>query len=80
MPTFCRTSEWEYPTFAGLVSREKEGVDFDRVITPRPGAHVLLIAPHGGTIEPDTDTIASVIAGEQMSLYCFRIKEAEKKG
>ena len=61
----------EYPNFAALAAAEVEGVDFDRVVRPRPGARAAVIAPHGGRIEPRTDDIALAIAGGDFSLYCF---------
>lgn len=30
------------------------------------------MAPHGGRIEPETDRLATAIAGDRFSLYCFR--------
>jgi phage replication-related protein YjqB (UPF0714/DUF867 family) len=70
----------EYPNFAALAKGEREGVDFERAVKPRVGAHVLVIAPHGGRIEPHTDAIASAIAKEDLSLYCFQSRKPTSKG
>ena len=61
----------EYPSFEALREAHVEGRDFDRVIEPRAGASVAVIAPHGGRIEPRTDAIAAALAGDTFSLYCF---------
>lgn len=62
----------KYRCFADLATAEKHGEDFK--IEPRPtlGSTAVIIAPHGGTIEPLTDEIAKAIAGDDFSVYCFR--------
>jgi phage replication-related protein YjqB (UPF0714/DUF867 family) len=62
----------EYPDFAALAAAHKEGKDFDRIIQPQSSSAIVVIAPHGGRIEPRTDEIAREIAGDDFSLYCFR--------
>jgi phage replication-related protein YjqB (UPF0714/DUF867 family) len=62
----------DYTSFAELLSKHKEGVDFDRTLRVRDGAKVAILAPHGGRLENHTDTIAEDIAGADFSLYCFR--------
>src|SRR5687767_6181234 len=37
----------------------------------RSASDVLIIAPHAGRIEPFTTAIATAIAGQDYSLYCF---------
>jgi len=61
----------KHQNFAELIRHEREGVDFRicRTIRPAPAA---IIAPHGGKIEPGTSEIASAIARDCYSLYCFR--------
>lgn len=61
----------EYSSFAALLRHHVEGRDFTRVIEVRNGARVAVVAPHGGKIEPRTDSIAKALAGEEFSLYCF---------
>lgn len=70
----------EYPNFAALVATETEGIDFERIHRPQPGAKVVVLAPHGGRIEPQTDAIAKAIALDDMSLYCFCSKKPKSKG
>lgn len=61
----------EYSSFADLAKSHAEGRDFRRVIKQVSGARIAVIAPHGGRIEPHTDTIATTLAGTEFSLYCF---------
>lgn len=59
-----------YCSFNELASREKEGEDF-RITVARRSHNVMVLAPHGGAIEPTTSEIAAAIAGDTYSLYCF---------
>jgi phage replication-related protein YjqB (UPF0714/DUF867 family) len=61
-----------YGSFAELLQHHREGVDFDRIVRTRPGARVVVLAPHGGRLENHTDTIAEAVAADDFSLYCFR--------
>lgn len=61
-----------YASYAELCAQHREGVDFDRWLRHRPGAQVVVLAPHGGRLENHTDTIAEQLAGDDFSLYCFR--------
>lgn len=61
----------KYSSYAELAQSEKEGTDYERIVRPRSGALVAIIAPHAGGIEPGTCTIARQIAGADFSLYCF---------
>jgi phage replication-related protein YjqB (UPF0714/DUF867 family) len=59
-----------YANFSALACSEAS--DAWNVLTvDRPGSGVLIIAPHGGGIEPGTSELARMIAGEDYSLYCF---------
>lgn len=51
-------------------SGTQEGVDYRIIIQKRP-SKVMILAPHGGSIEPGTSELAGAIAGEDFSLYCF---------
>ncbi len=64
----------EYPSFAALAAAHREGEDYERLVVARAGANVVLLAPHGGRIEPRTDELAQAIAATDFSLYCFRSK------
>ncbi len=59
-----------YDNFAGLEQVEREGQDYLRRVIQR-ASPALILAPHGGGIEPGTTEIARAIAGEHFSLYCF---------
>jgi phage replication-related protein YjqB (UPF0714/DUF867 family) len=59
-----------YSSFDALAQIELEGVDFQIRLTCRPSP-VVVIAPHGGAIEPGTSEIAVSIAADSFSVYCF---------
>jgi phage replication-related protein YjqB (UPF0714/DUF867 family) len=59
-----------YANFAELVAAEPR--DAWRIVRlERSTSDVLVIAPHGGGIEPFTTAIATAIAGGDYSVYCF---------
>lgn len=59
-----------YRSFKDLAKKEVEGKDYRiRIAFKRCG--VLVIALHGGKIEPGTSEIAEAIAASDYSLYCF---------
>lgn len=53
-----------------VLQRHRPGIDFAVQAAVRD-SRILLMAPHGGRIEPMTDTLASAVAGERWSTYCF---------
>ncbi len=57
--------------YARLCRWAVEGRDFTLEMVPRPSP-VLVMAPHGGRIEPGTARLAAAIAGDRFSLYRFR--------
>ncbi len=57
-------------SFADLSGRWQEGVDF-RIRVVQRSSRMLVLAPHGGGIEPGTSEIAEALAGKVHSLYCF---------
>ena len=59
-----------YQNFAALRRHEFEWIDF-RVVVEDRHSPVAIVAPHGGKIEPGTSQIATAIAGNDYSLYCF---------
>lgn len=59
-----------YQSFGALSRVEVEGDDFGIVSEDR-GSKYLIIAPHGGFIEPGTSEISRAVAGEDYSLYIF---------
>lgn len=48
-----------------------EGVDFAVVTRFVPGSEIVILAPHGGTIEYQTTELAEAIAGGKYSFYSF---------
>jgi phage replication-related protein YjqB (UPF0714/DUF867 family) len=62
----------KYQNFQILEAGEKRDEDYSVDSRIVKGALVAVIAPHGGTIEPLTDTIADRVAGKDFSFYAFR--------
>lgn len=60
-----------YDSFQALAAREREGEDWDREYVNRKST-ILVMAPHGGWIEPFTAELAQAIAGNDLSFYAFR--------
>lgn len=59
-----------YTSFKELAAHEIEGKDY-RIRVKWRTPRILIMAPHGGTIEPTTEIIAEAIAGKDYSLYRF---------
>ncbi len=59
-----------YINFADLATNTVEGQDFCVQVQNRPGKTVV-IAPHGGGIEPGTSEIVKAIARDELSFYVF---------
>jgi len=59
-----------YNNFEELTQQEIEGKDYQIRVRLRD-ERVLVMAPHGGKIEPTTSMIAETIAGENYSYYSF---------
>src|SRR5512133_3205299 len=57
-----------YRCYADMVSQEWGKFRLSLLNRDSP---VLILAPHGGGIEPGTSEVASAIAGSEFSLYCF---------
>lgn len=60
----------KYANFVELAKSEKRGEDF-RVRSRARAAATVVVAPHGGGIEPGTSEIAEAIAGANLSFYVF---------
>lgn len=60
-----------YTSFKELATHEKEGQDY-RIRIKSRDPRILIMAPHGGKIEPTTEIIAEAIAGEDYSFYSFQ--------
>jgi phage replication-related protein YjqB (UPF0714/DUF867 family) len=61
----------KYDSIAQLECHEILGRDYQVRTLERSGSPVIVIAPHGGLIEVGTSELASLIAGEEHSLFSF---------
>ena len=69
----------KYDSYEALVAGgEVEGTDFDITVRERPESPVLVVAPHGGSIEIGTSEIAALIAGIDYSLFTFNGLKEER--
>jgi phage replication-related protein YjqB (UPF0714/DUF867 family) len=59
-----------YSSYAELSAHERDGHDY-RIVELARRSPVVVLAPHGGGIEPMTSEVATAIAGADHSLYCF---------
>lgn len=60
-----------YANFSALNAKEREGVDFCVHVLPREASSTVILAPHGGGIEPGTSDVAKQIAGKDLSCATF---------
>jgi phage replication-related protein YjqB (UPF0714/DUF867 family) len=67
-----------YQNFKDLADHEVEGQDY-RIRIESRDPRVLIMAPHGGRIEPTTEIIAEAIAGKDYSLYSFEGLEGDSR-
>ena len=68
-----------YRSFGELSGQEIEGQDY-RIRTCLRNSPFLVMAPHGGKIEPGTTDIAEAIAGNDHSFYSFEGIKADGNG
>jgi phage replication-related protein YjqB (UPF0714/DUF867 family) len=61
---------FSYQSFEELANHEVEGQDY-RIRIESRDPRVLIMAPHGGKIEPTTAEVAEAIAGMDYSFYSF---------
>lgn len=61
-----------FNNFSELARYKKEGTDYRVISKSRSTGTILIIAPHGGTIEHHTSKIAAQIARKEYSLYIFQ--------
>ncbi|WP_108816901.1 poly-gamma-glutamate hydrolase family protein [Loktanella sp. Alg231-35] len=59
-----------YSSFKELYDVEKDGTDYQKQAESRT-SDCLIMAPHGGKIEPGTSELAKAVASEDHSLYLF---------
>ena len=60
----------QYSSFKELYVVERDGTDYQRQAVKR-ASDCLIMAPHGGRIEPGTSELAKAVANEDHSLYLF---------
>ncbi|MCQ0091284.1 poly-gamma-glutamate hydrolase family protein [Roseovarius sp. M141] len=68
-----------YVKFEDLAADMQRGVDY-RIRSKDRGTSVVILAPHGGSIEPETAEIAEAIAGTDFSFYAFEALKAGAHG
>ena len=69
-----------YLNFAELIESEREGIDFRIYTVKREGSTTVIVAPHGGAIEPGTSEVAKEVAKNDLSLAIFEgIKPKDNK-
>jgi phage replication-related protein YjqB (UPF0714/DUF867 family) len=61
----------KYASFHELTQHEICGRDYRVSVVERSASPVLVVAPHGGSIEIGTSEIAALIAGEDHNLFTF---------
>jgi phage replication-related protein YjqB (UPF0714/DUF867 family) len=60
-----------YRNFAELGEAEREDIDFRVSAVRREGSRTVIVAPHGGAIEPGTSEVAKAVANNDLSLATF---------
>ena len=63
----------KYRGFAELAAVENEGTAYKMSATQR-SSPVAILVPHGGMIEPGAMEIATAVAADTFSLYCFEAR------
>ncbi len=69
----------QYARFEALAKCEESGRDF-RVRSCQRDEATVVVAPHGGRIEPGTSEIAEAIAGVDFSFYAFEGTKPRQNG
>jgi phage replication-related protein YjqB (UPF0714/DUF867 family) len=69
-----------YTSFEDLAKAEVEGQDYQVRLRNVEGGRAVIIAPHGGGIEPGTSEIADAIADNDFSFYAFEGLKAWANG
>lgn len=60
----------KYANYMELARAQREGADFSVTVRDR-GSSLVVVAPHGGAIEPGTSEIALAVASDGLSCYLF---------
>lgn len=72
----CAGCQDHYSSFAELAAKNVEGTDYE-ILIKKNNSNVLVMAFHGGYIEPGTTELGSAIAENKYDFYTFK---ALKKG
>ncbi|MGO9377258.1 MAG: poly-gamma-glutamate hydrolase family protein [Dissulfurispiraceae bacterium] len=64
-----------YENFVELNEAESESVDFCVSVVRKEGSATVIVAPHGGGIEPGTSEVAKEVAKKDMSVAIFEGKK-----
>ena len=59
-----------FPNFSALAAASSQGIDY-RIRKLERDSTALVLAPHGGTIEPGTSELAEAVAADHLAFYCF---------
>jgi phage replication-related protein YjqB (UPF0714/DUF867 family) len=68
-----------YSDVSSLLRAEREGTAFQVTVRKGLSSRTLVIAPHGGCIEPGTEQLAAAVAARDFNLYVFRAKYGATK-
>lgn len=68
-----------YLDFEELAANAETEIDY-RIRSEDRGTSMVILAPHGGSIEPETAEIAEAIAGTELSFYAFEALKAGAHG
>jgi phage replication-related protein YjqB (UPF0714/DUF867 family) len=69
-----------YRNFAELSEAEREEIDFRIFTVKRRESSTVIVAPHGGAVEPGTSEVAKEVANNDLSLAIFEgIKPKDNK-
>ena len=69
----------KYQNFEHLANSERNNVDY-RILCRARGSDIVIVAPHGGAIEPGTSEIADAVAAEDFSFYAFEGLKPDHNG
>ncbi len=61
----------KFNNYAELAQHKKEGVDYKITVKENSESRIVIVAPHGGSIEWTTSKIAAGVAANDHNLYIF---------
>jgi phage replication-related protein YjqB (UPF0714/DUF867 family) len=69
----------KYKDFADLARHEAAGVDY-RILARAAQPGLVVVAPHGGGIEPGTSEVANAVAADDFGFYAFEGLKSQGNG